>query len=543
MNAPVIDAQKATALYTFPNKDVPWLVKHWAEKTPEKPFLIWEPRDGKTRTWTYRAFWVEINKIACGLLARGVKKGDKLLIHGENSPEMVLAWYASALVGSVAVATNTRCVGEELTYFAEHSEAVGCITQPQFVKELTANARSIEWFVVTEDNSGDGPDAAEKGHGLPSFRSLYEHGDQAPLRPAEPMLPVGILFTSGTTARAKAVVHTHANALWGGYTNSQNLRVVSDDVYLTFMPFYHINAQGWCIWSMLWVGGTIVLQPKFSASRFWDISLKHKCTHATMGPFFFKAIAAQEVPAHSYKIWVTGAIVPQVEERYKVRSFAAWGMTETVGQATRCDLFHQTPPLNLGLPTPGYEYAILDPETGEFCQPGVNGNFYIRGTRGVQMFLEYYKNPEAMKKSFTDDGWFATGDMVRLGEDGYFYFSDRDKDVLKVGGENVSARQVEDLIIGLGGFEEIAVVAQKHDMLDEVPVLFAIRSPSASETEEELRRKVFAACEKNLADFKRPRALYFLDDFPRAVLQKIAKNKLRELADQLADQEKREKTA
>lgn len=529
-----IDSKKSAEIYSFANKDVPWLVKHWADKTPDKAFIIWEPKEGHAKTWTYREFWQDINKVACGLIAKGVKKGDKILIHGENSPEMVIAWYASAVVGSVGVVTNPRCVGEELTYFAAHSEAVGCITQPQFVQELTQNAKSIAWFVVTDDNSGEEPDADQKNHGFESFETLYGHGDLAPAREPEPLLPVGILFTSGTTARAKAVVHTHANVLWGGSTNSQNLRVTPDDVYLTFMPFFHINAQGWCIWAMLWAGGTVVLQPKFSSSRFWDVSLKYTCTYATMGPFFYKAIAGQEIPAHFYKVWVTGAIVPQVEERYKVRSFAAWGMTETVGHATLTDLYHNTPSYNLGVPMPGYEYAIIDTETGEFCKPGVNGQFYIRGHRGIQMFAEYYKNPEAMEKAFTADGWFATGDMVRLGEDGYFYFSERDKDLLKVGGENVSARQIEDLVISIGGIDEIAVVAQKHEMLDEVPVLFAIKSPNQDENE--LRAKIFAACEKNLADFKRPRAIYFVEDFPRVTLQKIAKNKLREMADELAKQ-------
>lgn len=532
MSSLTIDAVKSAEHYTFARKDVPWLVKHWAEKTPDKPFLIWEPREGASRIWTYWQFWEDINKVACGLIARGITKGDKLLIHGENSPEMVIAWYASALVGSVGVVTNTRCVGDELTYFAEHSEAAGCITQPQFVDELTKSAKSISWFVVTDDNAGDEPPAEQKGHGFDSFSSLYGHGDLAPVREPEPLLPVGILFTSGTTARPKAVVHTHANVLWGGRTNAQNLRVTPDDAYLTFMPFFHINAQGWCIWAMLWTGGTVVLQPKFSASRFWEVSLKHRCTYATMGPFFFKAIAGQEIPAHSYKVWVTGAILSQVEERFNVRSFATWGMTETVGHATLCDIYQDSPSLNLGLPMPGYEYAIIDPDTGEFCAPGVNGQFYIRGHRGIQMFYEYYKNPEANTKAFTSDGWFATGDMVRLGADGYFYFSERDKDLLKVGGENVSARQIEDFVIGLGGFDEVAVVAQKHEMLDEVPVLFAIKSADADE--ETLRAKVFESCAKNLADFKRPRAVYFVEDFPRVTLQKIAKNRLREMADTLA---------
>ncbi len=536
MSAPKIDAVKAVEKYAFAGKNVPWLVKLRALQTPDHPFIIWEPKNGTTRTYTYKDFWEEINKVACGLIAKGVKKGDKLLIHSENCPEMVIAWYASSIVGSVAVTTNTRCIGDDLTYFANHSEAVGCITQPKFIGPLSKNAKNIPWFLVTEDNSGEAPETGENNHGYPSFSTLYQHGDMAPEIEPKPMLPAGIQYTSGTTSRPKAVVHTHANVLWGGRCGSQNLLMNSSDVYLCFLPFFHLNTQGWCFWSILWAGGTAVLMPKFSTSRFWELSMKHKCTRATMIPFCFKAISTLEVPEHHYKTWSTGVIIPEVEQYWKVRTFATWGMTETVTHATRSDILQDSPRMNMGLPSPGYELAILDPNTGEVCEPGVNGDLWVRGVRGVQMFLEYYKNPVAMKKDFNEDGWFKTGDMARLGEDGFLYFADRDKDVLKVGAENVSARQIEDEVNTIGGFDEIAVVAQKHDMLDEVPVVFAIKSAWASESEEELRQKVFDHCEKTLADFERPRAVYFLKEFPRATLEKAAKNKLRELADQYVEE-------
>ncbi len=541
MAAPKFDAQYSAELYSFAGKDVPWLMKKWADATPDKTFLIWEPKSGEEKTWSYDEFWAEINKVACGLIAKGVKKGDKLLIHSENSPEMMIAWYASAVIGSVAVTTNTRCVGDELTYFAEHSDAVGCITQPQFVKELAANAKSIPWFVVTDDNSGEAADAADLDHGKDAWASLYEHGEAAPERPAEPMLPVGIQFTSGTTSRPKAVVHTHANALWGGMNGSQNLGIDSSDTYLCFLPCFHVNAQSWTFWTMSWAGGTVVLQPKFSSSRFWEVSVKHKCTRASMIPFCFKAIGAQEIPEHSYKSWSTGVKLHNVENYWKVPTFATWGMTETVTHATRSNLALDCPEMNIGMPSPGYEFAVMNPETGEYCKPGENGDLYIRGVRGVHIFLEYYKNPEAMEKSFTEDGWFETGDTIRLGEDGYLYFADRDKDVLKVGGENVSARQIEEFIgelLGMGVLEEHAVVAQSHDMLDEVPVVFAIKSAWTQLTEEEITDKIMKGCEEGLADFKRPRAIYFVEDLPRATLDKVAKNKLRELADEMAEKEK-----
>lgn len=533
-----VDSAQSAASYTFPNKDIPWLLKLWAEQTPDKAFLIWEPKDGKSREWSYQAFWQDANRVACGLIDKGVGKGDKVLIHAENCPEMVLAWYACAIIGAVGVTTNIRCIGEELAYFASHSDAVGCITQPQFYAELKTHAKTLQWFVLTDNNAGELPTTEQLTHGEPLFESLMSKGDSAPERAAEPMLPIGIQYTSGTTSRPKAVVHTHANALWAGRTNCQNQLNGPDDVYLTFLPFFHVNAQSWCIWNMLWTGGTVVLQPKFSASRFWELSLKHKCTIASMIPFCFKAIGAQEVPEHHYRIWTTGIIMPQLEDWFKVRTYACWGMTETVAHGTRSDLYQSSPNMNIGLPTPGYEFAIIDAETGEQCPPEVNGEFCIRGTRGVQLFYEYYKNPEANKKSFTEDGWFKTGDMVRLGVDGYFYFSDRDKDLLKVGAENVSARQVEEVIYELQGcFDEVAVVAQKHEMLDEVPVVFAIKSPYSQETEEQLREKLLAHCQSKLADFKCPKAVYFMEEFPRVTLEKTAKNKLRDLANQYAEEQ------
>lgn len=532
-----VDSTLSATSYTFPNKDIPWLLKHWADQTPDKAFLIWEPKEqAGSREWTYQAFWQDANRVACGLIDKGIRQGDKVLIHAENCPEMVLSWYACAIIGAVAVTTNVRCIGEELEYFAEHSDAVGCITQPQFYGELKTHAKTLQWFVLSDNNAGEVPPAEQLNHGQPGFDSLMDKGDVAPARIAEPMLPVGIQYTSGTTSLPKAVVHTHANALWGGRTNSQNQLNTPNDVYLTFLPFFHVNAQSWCIWNMLWVGGTVVLQPKFSASRFWELSLKHKVTIASMIPFCFKAIGTQEVPAHHYRIWTTGIIMPQLEDWFKVKTFACWGMTETVAHGTRSDLHHHTPNMNIGLPTPGYEFAIIDAQTGEQCPSEVSGELCVRGTRGVQLFYEYYKNPEANAKAFTDDGWFKTGDMVRLGADGYFYFSDRDKDLLKVGAENVSARQIEEVIYELQGcFDEVAVVAQKHDMLDEVPVVFAIKSPYSQESEEQLREKLMAHCEAKLADFKRPRAVYFLPDFPRVTLEKTAKNKLRDLANEYVD--------
>jgi crotonobetaine/carnitine-CoA ligase len=521
--------------FQFAGQDIPWLVSHWAKHKPDHPFLIWEPRSGEVRRWTYAEFDTEISSLAAGLVAKGVEKGDKILIHSDNCPEMVLAWYACAKVGAVGVTTNTRSAGPEIAYFADHTHCVGAITQPQYVGLVVENAKHLQWIVVTPDNSGEPASAAELAHGQERFDALRGDAASLPPRSADPMAPAGIMFTSGTTSRPKAVVHTHANALWASRMGPINIDMATDDTYLVYLPFFHVNAQSWSTWTTLGAGGTIVLQPKFSASRFWEVVLKHDVTHISLIPFVFKAIASQPIPDHKLKVGIFGLVMPDLENWLKLRVLASWGMTETVIHATRNDYMQTYPNGSMGKPTPGYEFAIVDPDTGSPCREGEIGELWVRGRRGIQLFLEYYDNEEAMSKAFTEDGWFKTGDRVVLGEEGNFFYKDRDKDALKVGGENVSAREVEDCCREVGGIADIAVVGRQHEMLDQVPVAFVIRGPGAPESEDEHAAAIIARCKEKLADFKVPRAVYFRDEFPTATLEKVAKNRLREMADEMPD--------
>ena len=184
----------------------------------------------------------------------------------------------------------------------------------------------------------------------------------------------------------------------------------------------------------------------------------------------------------------------------------------------------------MGRVAPGYEMIVVDPETKEIVKEGEIGEIWLRGTRGIQLFLEYYDNEEANNKAFNADGWLQTGDLVLLGPDGNLEYRDRDKDALKVGGENVSAREVEDQVRTVPGIADVAVVGKSHEMLDQVAVAFVVKA-DPNQDDDELAGAIIAACKTNLADFKVPRAVYFVDDFPKATLDKVAKNELREMAD------------
>ncbi len=520
------------AEFQFAGQDLPWLLGHWATVKPDHPLLVWEPRDGNVRTWTYRQFDDDVRRIAAGLHGRGIAKGDKVLIHSDNAPEMVLAWYACAALGAVAVTTNTRSVAAEINYFIDKAGCVAAITQPQYAALIAEAGPRLSWIAVTDDNSGEPAPDDQLGHGHDRFGDLYGDAADLPESPAEPMLPAGIQFTSGTTSRPKAVVHTHANAMWAGRVGPNNIFMTGDDTYLIYLPFFHVNAQSWSLWTALGVGATVVLQPKFSSSRFWEVVLAHGVTHISLIPFVFKALAGQPIPDHTLKVGVFGLIMPELDAWLNCKVMPAWGMTETVIHATSTNPSQTYPARSMGKPTPGYELMVVDRETGDVCADGRVGELWVRGTRGIQLFLEYYDNPEAMAKSFTDDGWFKTGDMVSVGEGGNYFYCERDGDVLKVGGENVSAREVEDVCRQVPGIAEIAVVGRQHEMLDVVPVAFVITNPGADD-EAVLEKAIIEVCQANLADFKVPRAVYVVEDFPRATLDKVAKNKLREMADSM----------
>jgi len=512
-------------------QDVPWLLAHWADRKPDHPALVWAPREGAGRRWTYAELLTDVQRVAAGLVARGIGKGDKVLIHADNCPEMVLSWLACGAVGAVGVTTNTKSVGAEMTYFAEHTGAVAAITQPQYAAMLAEAAPALKWIAVTTDNSGDPASTEQRAHGFDAFDSLY--GDAADWRgrSCEPMLPFAIMFTSGTTSRPKAVVHTHANAIWASRTGPRNIELTGDDTYVIFLPFFHTNAQTWSFFSTVGVGGTVVLMPKWSQTRFWPVVLEHGVTYTSFMPFLAGALMSPDKPKeHTLKAGVFGFVTEQMSAMFGIKLYGAYGMTETVTHAITGKPSEQLPDRSMGHVTPGYEIAIVDKDTGELCAEGQTGELWLRGTRGIQLFLEYYGNPEANAKAF-EDGWFKTGDMVQMTAGGNVVYQERDKDLLKVGGENVSAKEVEDLIVAHPAVQQVAIVGKQHDFLGEVAVAFVITAPGDHD-ETALEQELIARCQENLASFKVPRAVYYVESFPTGTLDKLLKNKLREMADE-----------
>jgi crotonobetaine/carnitine-CoA ligase len=498
--------------HPFLAADVPWLLRRTAEAWPDRTFLVWEPFEGEPRRWTYAQARTWIRRTAAGLAERGVKPGDPVILHLENSPESILTWLACAELGAVAVTTNARCAGPELAYFAEKSGAVGIVTQPAFAEVAREHLPGIGWLVVAE--AGD--------------ERLLATQEIASRNP-DPAHPFGVQFTSGTTSRPKGVLWTHANALWGAMINARHFGLQPDDVTLIHGPLFHTVAQAWQALASIWVGGTVVVQPKFSASRFWDVVTRNGVTWTSGGGFSAQALAGQPVPDHRLRFVSAGVSLSRVEP-YGVPSPGCHGMTELITHAVFNDMVGVMDERSIGRPAPEYEVRVVH-EDGRPVAPGELGELQVKGVRGLSVFAEYLGDPEATAASFTDDGFFRTSDLLQLRDDGAFLFADRLKDMLKVGGENVAASEVEAIVRQLAGVQEVAVVAAPHRMLSEVPFAFVIPKPGAPP---DLPDRIIALCRANLADFKVPRGVRLVEDLPRSLLNKVAKVELRRLLNEEA---------
>ncbi len=515
------DQHDASLVQSMHGMDIPWMLDQWVQRTPDASALVWEPFDGATATWTYRELQSAARSVAAGLHDRGVRAGDFVIIHLDNSPEFIVSWYACASLGAVAVSTNTRSVARDLSYFAGHVAAVCAITQPSYARLVRESCPDLRFVAVTDNDAGE---AAEVPGDLDLVRYDELRGTDLPELAVDPMRNLSVQFTSGTTSRPKAVLWTHANGLWAGKISAAHMRLRNDDVTVAFLPLFHTNAQGYSMLATHWSGGTLVVQPRFSSSRFWDVSVKHRCTWGSTIPFAFKALASQPVPEHHYRFWGTAAHLPGIGAHFGVQTLGWWGMTETLTHGIVTDFDHPGPHGTIGRVAPEYEIQLRHPD-GSPVAPGEKGHLFIRGVRGVSLFKEYYGNPDANATAFDADGWFDTGDIVRMDDDGWLFFSDRDKDMLKVGAENVAASEIESVILLTGLVDECAVVAQKHHMLDEVPVVFVIPKPDADPAT--LADTIIAHCRENLADFKVVRDVHIVDSLPRSTLEKVAKNELR----------------
>jgi crotonobetaine/carnitine-CoA ligase len=517
-------------LNPFTGFDLNSLLDLQARARGSHPFIVWSPGEGSARNWTYAQFADEVARIAGGLAARGVKRGDRVMASLENCPETLLTLFACARLRAIHMPINAMAAGPELAWYAQFSGAVGAVTQPKIAAMLASHCPDLKWIAITDTDAGTPASLGKQPERSSSFSSLY--GEPLAARTPDPELPLLIMYTSGTTSRPKGVVWTHANALWGGRLGAMHQALRPDDVYQIFLPLFHVVGLSWSFLSALWAGNTVVLQPRFSASRYWPAALEHGVTVGSQVILSVRLLADQPVPkAHRIRQWLNANHLSEFEEKLGIRMMGAWGMTEMVSQGIVSDPWMPQRNGAIGKPSPGYRIRILD-DDGRPTAPGGTGNLFAGGVRGLSIFKEYYANPQANDEAFDEHGYFRTGDRVTLHEDGFIEFSERAKDLIKVGGEGVAPAEVERVISELKGITDVAVVAKPDSHYGEVVAAFVVLDKdvfgAVQGGADAATRQIIAHCTASLAKFKIPRDIIVLPEMPRVSIGKISKAKLRE---------------
>lgn len=485
------------------DNDVPgWLLERSMETTPA---LTWVPFDGEPSTWSYAELVDQVLRRAAGLQGRGVTRGDVIALVMENSAEMVISWLAVMATGASAVCANTRSAAAELSWILDHCGAIGCIADDHYLTDIGTSSPNLSWLVPTS-----------------TLASLDDDHSEWVRPPVEPMALATVLYTSGSTSRPKGVRWTHANCLWAARVNAAHQELTSNDRCLITLPLFHTNALAYQLLAALQVGAHAIVTPRFSASRFWQWALTFGCTWTGVVHFIVRALRGQVVPTgHSFRGWAGSSVVHVADSPAGVPITGWYGMTETVSHPIHAsaDEIESIPAGSIGRSASEYQVRI-DPESGELL---------VHGVRGISLFDGYLHDEEATDAVLSKDGWFRTGDRVSVDDRGNFFFVERLGDVFKVGGENVSAAEIEAVLLRTPGVQEVCVVAAPDPMLTSVPVAFVIAEAEVDQGNKiEIEGQLRESARAELADFKNPREYLFVTEFPRSTLNKIAKGRLRE---------------
>jgi malonyl-CoA/methylmalonyl-CoA synthetase len=475
---------------------------------PARPFL-----DTATRRYSYGDLDRRTAALGHRLRALGVGKGDRVAAQVDKSPQAVFLYLACLRIGAVYLPLNTGYTLRELAYFFADAETRVIVCDPARESEVAALAGAAA--VVTLDAEGTG--------------SLMQGAaDAADLEPVacEPDDLAALLYTSGTTGRSKGAMLTHRNLV----SNAQALRetwgFTGADVLLHVLPIYHTHGLFVAINTVLLAGARMLFQPRFDPDAVIP-ALAQASVLMGVPTYYTRLLARPDFTAdvaRSVRLFISGS-APLLEETFAAfeartgqRILERYGMTET-GMNTSNPLHGERRPGTVGLPLPGVEVRVAD-AAGRVLEAGEVG---VLEVRGPNVFKGYWRMPEKTAEEFRDDGFFVTGDIGVIGADGYVSIVGRAKDLVISGGLNVYPKEVESLIDGLPGVVESAVVGLPHPDFGEAVAAVVVREPEAGITEGD----IIMAARAELATFKVPKTVFFVDALPRNSMGKVQKNVLR----------------
>jgi acyl-CoA synthetase (AMP-forming)/AMP-acid ligase II len=495
------------------------VLAHHATRTPDKAITIFEG----TST-TYGEMASRAAALAGGLSERGVRRGQVVAILSYNCPEFLETVFAANYLGAIAMPINWRLAAPEVRYILEHSGARVLVCEESLVGLANDATEGIGATLVRACIS---PAANGSWTSLSDLRAT---GNKVVEVPVEGDDVHRLMYTSGTTGRPKGVMITHANLAWKNLAHIIELGFTSSEVGLACGPLYHVGALDLTTTSLIAVGATIIIHRSFEASDVVEELERSRVTTVWLAPAMVNAIMAlpdvEERDLSSVRVIVNGGEklpIPLIERLRRVFPSAwladAYGLTETVSGDTFLDRDSTVSKLgSVGRPCLYLELDIWD-ELGRSLPANERGEIVMRGPK---VFKGYWRDSDATSTAFAG-GWFHTGDIGVRDEDGYLYILDRLKDMIVSGGENIASSEVERVLYDHDSVVEAAVVGRSDHRWGEVPVAFVVLRPGATTTVDVLLEH----CRGELARFKVPKAITFLDALPRNPSGKVLKRKLR----------------
>jgi fatty-acyl-CoA synthase len=499
-----------------------------ADRTPHDDAVIF----GATRL-THLQLLDRVNALAAGLREAGIGKGDIVALLMGNRPEFLESALAVNRIGAAFLSLNVRLAEPELEYIIRHSGAAAIVTEPGFAAPVAAIGTRLasRWAVITAG-------AGEEAPGTSYEELLGAH--QGAVLPAAEVSESDLhrlMYSSGTTAHPKGVPITYRNFYWKTVGHVAEFGISAADRTAMAGPMYHVGAfdlPGIGTW---WVGGSLVILPRFDVPELLAAIARERPSNIWLAPAMVNAVlnAIAQSPDlgrldTSSIRFITGGgekmpvtLIERLLAAFPCARFAdAYGLTETVSGDTFNDQAHTLSKIgSVGKPVVNLDVKIAGPDDA-MAEPGHQGEVLLRGPKVVS---GYWNNPQATEAAFTPDGWFRTGDIGHLDKDGYLYIDDRKKDMIVSGGENIATSEVERVLYECDAVLEAAVVAMPDARWGEVPRAFVVLGPGRGITQAEL----IAHCRARLAGFKTPKEIVFLDALPRNPSGKVLKRELREI--------------
>ncbi|WP_433715962.1 AMP-binding protein [Nocardia sp. CA-084685] len=466
------------------------------------------------RSITYRETADTVRRIAARLVADGVTPGDRVAMQVEKSPEAIALYLATLRIGAVFLPLNTAYTGAEMDYFLSDASPRVLVCSPN--RRTDHAHRGGEGLVVeTLGVSGDGTLLA----GDDCYEQVYE---------ATAEDPAAILYTSGTTGRSKGAVLTHGNLASNCRALLEAWQYTAEDRLIHALPIFHIHGLFVAANMTLAAGASMYYLPKFDSEAIID--LLPRATVLMGVPTFYTRLLKDDrlTPdtCASMRLFVSGSapLLASDHEAFEARTGHAilerYGMTETGMNTTNPYQGGPRKPGTVGKPLPGTEIRVVDRETGGALPDGDVG---VVEVRGPNVFAGYWQMPEKTAAEFRADGFFITGDLGRIDEDGYLCIVGRDKDLVISGGYNVYPKEIEELLDSHPDVLESAVIGVPHPDFGETVVAVVVPMPGRQPQAGELLGFIAG----DLARFKQPRAIRVVESLPRNVMGKVQKAELR----------------